>query len=78
MNCQDCIEQLIPLAEGLLDPATAQNVQNHVVTCSGCQAEHQATVQLRNRLLRFAEAPASGDLVQSVMDRISREQVVPT
>ena len=75
MNCHECNDQLLSLTEGLLDEAAAQSVQDHLTGCPTCRAEHEATRQLRDRLLAAGDTPIGASLDQAVMDRILIQQV---
>ncbi len=74
MNCNECTDQLLPMAEGLLDKASEHAVHEHLAGCSTCRANHEATRALHERLVKLGNLPAQGGLDQSVMDQILIQQ----
>jgi outer membrane lipoprotein-sorting protein len=78
MNCHECIEQLVPYVEGLLDGAAVQAVEAHLADCPACRAEAAATRELHDRLVAAGNVPVDTSLDRHVMDQIFRQQVTLT
>ncbi len=74
MNCSECQELLVVYGEGLLDRQKEQGVARHLQSCRACRAEADVLSELRDRLVRDADALAGKPLDVQVMDRIFREQ----
>jgi hypothetical protein len=59
MNCQQCRENLVAYAEGLLDSMQRSQVELHLADCEPCRAEAEATRRLFDRLVRTGRAAPS-------------------
>jgi hypothetical protein len=74
MNCAECRDQFIALAEGLLDRGEELQCRAHLETCPHCRAEYEGMARLQQRLLARGQAAAGVDIRETVMRRIRREE----
>ena len=74
MNCADCKEFLVPLAEGLLAESEKGVVASHLKTCPACRAELKELIDLHNRLVKNGKALKETNLEDDVMNKIIRIQ----
>jgi len=77
MNCKEIKKLLNPYIDKILDVATAEQVDEHLKTCSACREEHfklkQVVSALNSISIQPAQAPA--DFTQNLMAKISREEI---
>ena len=71
MNCTECTDNLVGLAEDLLSPAEKQACLAHLDGCANCRAEYAATARLHSRLVARGQA-ANVHLVAAVMQQIQQ------
>jgi outer membrane lipoprotein-sorting protein len=76
MNCAECKELLVGYIEGFLDESQKQTVAGHLKSCSSCQAELEAVVGLRERLVTNGKVLTQTHLENGVMNQVVREQSV--
>jgi outer membrane lipoprotein-sorting protein len=70
MNCAECLENLVGLAEGLLDPEETLQCRAHLESCESCRAEYDAVSQMQQQLIARGQVAAGISIVDPVMRRI--------
>jgi len=77
MNCQKIKKLLNPYIDKTLDTATAQQVDEHLKTCSACREEHLKLKKIVSALNSISIQPTSApaDFTQNLMAKISREEI---
>jgi len=77
MNCQKIKKLLNPYIDKTLDTATAQQVDEHLKTCSVCREEHLKLKQVASVLNSISIQPtlAPADFTKNIMAKISREEI---
>lgn len=73
MNCEEIEKKLSDYIEGRLDPANAKTVQDHVFTCTRCQAEVQVLAHTRRVVSQLPLVEPLPGSSQRVMSRIREE-----
>jgi len=75
MNCKK-IKKLINLyIDKTLDADTAQQVEEHLKTCSACREEYLKLKQVVSALNSISPQPAPADFTQSIMAKISQKEI---
>jgi hypothetical protein len=74
MNCAECREHLVALAEGLLEVEQAQTCRVHLDTCTNCRVEYGAVSRLQERLLARGRVASEVTMVAPVMRRVRNVQ----
>ena len=74
MNCTECRENLVALAEGVLEAEQAQTCLEHLDACIDCQAEYGAVSRLQKRLLARGRVVSEVTMVAPVMRRVRNVQ----
>ena len=75
MNCQK-IRKLINLyIDQILDAESAQQVEEHLKSCSACREEYSKLKQVVFSLNSISPQPAPADFTQNIMAKISQEDV---
>jgi len=77
MNCQKIKKLLNPYIDKTLDTATAQQVDEHLKTCSACCEEHLKLKKIVSALNSISIQPTSApaDFTKNIMAKISREEI---
>jgi hypothetical protein len=75
MNCQKIIKLLNPYLDKTLDAETVQQVDEHLKSCSACREEHLKLKQVVSALNSLSIQSAPADLTQSIMAKISQEEI---
>jgi len=75
MNCQKIKKLLNPYIDKTLDADTAQQVEEHLKSCSTCNKEYQSLKEIIISLNSLLPQPAPKTLTQNIMAKISREEI---
>jgi len=77
MNCQKIKKLLNPYIDKTLDTATAQQVDEHLKTCSACREEHLKLKKIVSALNSISIQPTSApaDFTKNLMVKISQEEI---
>ena len=75
MNCQKIKKLLNLYIDHALDRETAQQVEEHLKSCSTCQEEHLRLKKMVASLNSLPQVSAPQNLTQSLMVKISQEEV---
>ena len=77
MNCQKIKKLLNPYIDKTLDTATAQQVDEHLETCSACREEYLKLKKIVSVLNSISIQPTSApaDFTQNLMVKISQEEI---
>ena len=77
MNCAECRENLVALAEGLLDDEQKLLCEAHLESCADCRSESAAILSLQRQLVARGQAAAQVAIVEPVLRRVLREPKEP-
>lgn len=75
MNCQKIKKLLNPYIDRALDASTAQQVEEHLKSCSACYEEYLKLKQVVSALNSISLQPAPVDFTQSIMAKISQKEI---
>jgi hypothetical protein len=75
MNCQKIKKLLNPYIDQALEQKTAQQVEEHLKSCSACRQEHQRLKKIVTSLNSFSPQTAPADFTQNIMAKISQEEI---
>jgi hypothetical protein len=75
MNCQKIKKLLNPYIDQALDADTAQQVEEHLKSCSTCNKEYQSLKEIITSLNSLSPQPAPGTFTQSIMAKISQKEI---
>jgi len=75
MNCQKIKKLLNPYIEQALDADTAQQVEEHLKSCSACNKEYQSLKEIITSLNSLSPQPAPGTFTQNIMAKISQKEI---
>ena len=75
MNCQRIIKLLNPYIDQALDAGTAQQVEEHLKSCSACREEYLKLKQVVSALNSISSQPAPVDFTQNIMAKISQKEI---
>lgn len=75
MNCQKLKKLLNPYIDRALDASTAQQVEEHLKSCSACYEEYLKLKQVVFALNSISLQPAPVDFTQSIMAKISQKEI---
>ncbi|MBA7498616.1 hypothetical protein ES704_01353 [subsurface metagenome] len=75
MNCQKIKKLLNSYIDQVLDVDTAQQVDKHLKSCPTCNKEYQSLKEIITSLNSLLAQPAPTDFTQSIMAKISREEI---
>jgi len=75
MNCQKIKKLLNLYIDEILDADTAQQVEEHLKTCSACREEHLKLKQVVSALNSISSQPAPADFTQNLMAKISQKEI---
>jgi hypothetical protein len=75
MNCQKIKKSLNPYIDQALDASTAQQVEEHLKSCSACCEEYLKLKQVVSALNSISLQPAPADFTQSIMAKISQKEI---
>ena len=75
MNCKGIKKILNPYIDKTLDTATAQQVDEHLKTCSACREEYLKLKKIVSTLNSVSIRPAPADFTQNLMTKISQKEV---
>lgn len=75
MNCQKIKKSLNPYIDRVLDANTAQQVEEHLKSCSACYEEYLKLKQVVSALNSISLQPVPADFTQSIMAKISQKEI---
>ena len=75
MNCQKIKKLLNPYIEKTLDADTAKQVNEHLKSCPTCNKEYHSLKEIITFLNSLSPQPAPADFNQSIMTKISQEDI---
>jgi len=75
MNCQKIKKLLNPYIEQALDADTAQQVEEHLKSCSTCNKEYQSLKEIITSLNSLSPQPAPRTFTQNIMAKISQKEI---
>ena len=75
MNCQKIKKLLNPYIDQALDADTAQQVEEHLKSCSTCNKEYQSLKEIITSLNSLSPKPAPGTFTQNIMAKISQKEI---
>ena len=75
MNCQKVKKLLNPYIDKTLYAVTAQQVGEHLKTCSACRKEYLKLKKVVSAFNSISPQPAPADFTQSIMAKITREKI---
>ena len=75
MDCQKIKKLLNPYIDQALDADTAQQVEEHLKSCSTCNKEYQSLKEIITSLNSLSPQPALGTLTQNIMAKISQKEI---
>ena len=75
MNCQKIKKLLNTYIDQALDADTAQQVEEHLKSCSTCNKEYQSLKEIITFLNSLSTQPAPADFTQSIMAKISQKEM---
>jgi len=75
MNCQKIKKLLNNYIDQALDAETAQQVDEHLKTCSTCREEYLKLIKVVSAFNSISPQPAPVDFTQSIMAKITREKI---
>ena len=75
MNCQKIKKLLNPYIDKTLDAETAQQVDEHLKSCSACREEYLNLKDVVSSLGSISSQPVPADFTQSIMTKISQKEI---
>ena len=75
MNCQKIKKLLNPYIDKTLDVNTAKQIDEHLKSCAVCREEHLKLMKIVSALNSILIQPAPADFTQSLMAKISQEEI---
>ena len=75
MNCQKIRKLLNPYIDQVLDAESTQQVEEHLKSCPTCRDEYLRLKEMVTSLNSLLPQPAPADFTQSIMAKISQEDV---
>ena len=75
MNCQKIKKLLNPYIDKTLDAETAQQVDEHLKSCSACREEYLNLKDVVSSLESISSQPVPADFTQSIMTKISQKEI---
>jgi len=75
MDCQKIKKLLNPYIDQTLDVDTDKQVDKHLKSCPTCNKEYQSIKELITSLNSLSPQPAPADFTQSIMAKISQEDI---
>jgi hypothetical protein len=75
MNCQKIKKLLNPYIDQALDADTAQQVEEHLKSCSTCNKEYQSLKEIITSLNSLSPKPAPETFTQNIMAKISQKEI---
>ena len=75
MNCQKIKKLLNPYIDHILDAESAQQVEEHLKSCSACREEYLKLKKVVSTLNSISPQPAPVDFTQSIMVKISQKEI---
>jgi hypothetical protein len=75
MNCQKIKKLLNPYIDHILDAESAQQVEEHLKSCSACREEYLKLKKVVSTLNSISTQPAPVDFTQSIMVKISQKEI---
>jgi len=75
MNCQKIIKLLNPYVDQVLDAESAQQVEEHLKSCSTCRKEYLELNNIISAVNSLSPQPAPENLTENIMAKISQEDV---
>jgi hypothetical protein len=75
MNCQKIKKLLNPYIDQALDADTAQQVEEHLKSCSTCNKEYQSLKEIITSLNSLSPKPSPGTFTQNIMAKISQKEI---
>jgi hypothetical protein len=75
MNCQKIKKLLNPYIDHILDAESAQQVEEHLKSCSACREEYLKLKKVVSTLNSISPQPAPVDFTQNLMAKISQKEI---
>ena len=75
MNCQKIKKLINPYIDQVLDAESAQQVEEHLKSCPTCREEYIRLKEMVTSLNSVSQVSAPQNLSQSIMTKISREDI---
>jgi len=75
MNCQKIKKLLNPYIDQALDAGTAQQVEEHLKSCSACREEHLKLKQVISAVNSLSPQPVPENLTENIMTKISQKEI---
>jgi len=75
MNCQKIIKLLNPYIDRVLDAGTAQQVDEHLISCPACREEYFKLKQVVSAVNSLSPQAAPENLTENIMAKISQEEI---
>jgi hypothetical protein len=75
MNCQKIMKLLNPYIDKALDGDISQQIDEHLKACPSCSKEYQSLKKVIVSLNSLSDQPAPVDFTQSIMAKISQEEI---
>ena len=75
MSCQKIVKLLNPYIDKTLDADTAQQVDEHLKSCSACREEHLKLKKIVSALTSITPQQAPADFTQNIMAKISQKEI---
>jgi len=75
MNCKKIKKLLNPYIDQVLDVESTRQVDEHLKSCPSCSKEYLSLKEVIASLNSLSTQPASADFAQSIMTKISQEEI---
>ncbi|GAG72792.1 unnamed protein product [marine sediment metagenome] len=75
MNCQKIKKLLNPYIDQALDADTAQQVEEHLKSCSACREGYLELNNIISAVNSFSPQPAPENLTENIMAKISQKEI---
>ena len=75
MNCQKIKKLLNHYVDQVLDAETAQQVENHLKSCSACREEYLELNNIISAVNSLSPRPAPENLTENIMAKISQKEI---
>jgi len=75
MNCKKIKKLLNPYIDKTLDADVSKQIEEHLKSCPSCNKEYQSLKEIITSLNSLSTQPAPADFAQSIMTKISQEEI---
>jgi len=75
MNCQKIIKLLNPYIDRVLDAGTAQQVDEHLISCPACSEEYLKLKQVVSAVNSLSPQAAPENLTENIIAKISQKEI---